>query len=167
MFSSQLSSEEISKREISVAESLVIKPPQSHTTVFLAGSIEMGVAEEWQDRLTAMLSPCVVLNPRRDDWNSNATQSKADEYFSTQVNWELSGIEKADLIAVYIDPKTMSPITLLELGIVSQLKPEHTVILCSEGFWRKGNVDIVCERYGIKQVATIEELAEELNGRIV
>jgi hypothetical protein len=56
------------------------------------------------------------------------------------------------------DPKTMSPISLLELGLHS--KSNKMVVMCPEGFWRKGNVDIVCEKYNIKQVKNIDELVE-------
>jgi hypothetical protein len=56
------------------------------------------------------------------------------------------------------DPKTMSPISLLELGL--QSKSNKMVVMCPEGFWRKGNVDIVCEKYNIKQVKNIDELVE-------
>lgn len=41
--------------------------------VFLAGSIEMGQAEQWQERVVHALSDAgdlVILNPRRDDWGS-------------------------------------------------------------------------------------------------
>ena len=59
---------------------MVIKPPNtihSHyddmISLFLAGSIEMGAAVNWQDRLTTDLtpSPVRILNPRRDDWDSS------------------------------------------------------------------------------------------------
>jgi Nucleoside 2-deoxyribosyltransferase like len=137
---------------------LVIKPPQSHTTIFLAGSIEMGTAIDWQKQLEEHLSEYVILNPRRDDWDSSWTQSIDNREFKSQVEWELSGIEKADVIAVYFDPATQSPVTLLELGIMSQRTPAKVIVYCPEGFWRKGNVDIICERYGIIQVDSFDEL---------
>ena len=36
--------------------------------IFLAGSIEMGLAEKWQDRVVKALADesCTILNPRRD-----------------------------------------------------------------------------------------------------
>jgi len=34
------------------------------------------------------------------------------------------------------------------------------IVCCPEDFWRKGNVDIVCERYGVDQVDTLDELIE-------
>ena len=50
----------------------------------------------------------------------------------------------------------MSPISLLEFGL--HARSGKMVVFCPEGFWRKGNVDIVCERYGIPQVEEMEEL---------
>lgn len=137
---------------------LVIKPPQSHTTIFLAGSIEMGTAHDWQTDLSEQLSEYIILNPRRDDWDSSWQQTFDNPDFKQQVDWELSGIEKADIVAVYFDPATKSPITLMELGIISQRKADKIVVFCPEGFWRKGNVDIVCDRYGIRQVGSFEAL---------
>lgn len=128
-------------------------------TVFLAGSIEMGTAENWQDRAAKLLakSNWTVLNPRRDDWDNSWKQSLEDERFVEQVQWELQHIEEAEWVIVYFDPNTKAPITLLELGICSQQKPDNTIVVCPEGFYRKGNVDVVCDRYGIKQMKTLEE----------
>lgn len=141
----------------------VIKPPRfipnNLASVFLAGSIEMGVAENWQMKAEALLSQTgfLVLNPRRDDWDSSWEQKIDNEKFFEQVNWELQGIEQAEWVIVYFDKETKSPITLLELGICSQLKPEKTIVICPEGFYRKGNVDIICDRYRIKQYKSLEE----------
>lgn len=34
------------------------------------------------------------------------------------------------------------------------------IVIFPEGFWKKGNVDIVCERYKVKQVEKLEEAIE-------
>jgi len=31
-------------------------------------------------------------------------------------------------------------------------------VVVEEDFWRKGNIDIVCERYAVEQFKTLEEL---------
>ena len=139
----------------------VIKPPhklQDGFSVFLAGSIEMGVAENWQQRVENGLSETdvIIFNPRRDGWDSSWVQSADNPQFREQVTWELDALDKATVIALYFDPTTKSPISLLELGIYSQ--SGKMIVCCPEGFWRKGNVDIVCNRYGIEQVPTVEEL---------
>lgn len=141
----------------------VIKPPSEilyfgKPSVFLAGSIEMGKAEDWQTRVTngLMSLDITIFNPRRDDWDSSWEQKVENEQFRGQVEWELGALEQSDLILMYFDPATKSPISLLELGLFAM--NSKMIVCCPEGFWRKGNVDIVCKRYGVSQVNTIEEL---------
>lgn len=129
-------------------------------SVFLAGSIEMGAAEKWQERMVRELADedIVFYNPRRDDWDSSWEQTIENAQFNEQVTWELEHLEKADVIALYFDPSTKSPISLLELGLHAQTG--SLIVCCPEGFWRKGNVDIVCNEYQIEQVNSIEKLIE-------
>ncbi len=125
--------------------------------LFLAGSISMGEAEDWQAKVTRKLEPwnITVLNPRRDDFDPNAEQSIDDDYFRGQVEWELAALEVADAILLYFVPDTKSPISLLELGLFA--RSGKLVVCCPKGFWRKGNVDIVCARYGVEVANTVEE----------
>lgn len=131
-------------------------------SVFLAGSIEMGMAEEWQKKVVEALrdEDVIVFNPRRDDWDSSWIQDIDNKPFRRQVEWELEAQEKASLILFYFSPNTKSPITLLELGLVARNRKQFVMVCCPEGFWRKGNVDIVCERYGISTVSDINKLGE-------
>jgi len=125
---------------------------ESGFKLFLAGSIEMGAAEQWQAKVISEFKDThgVILNPRRDDWDSSWEQSMDNQQFSEQVVWELKGLSLADGILMYFDPKTKSPITLLELGL--HAKNKNMIVCCPEGFWRKGNVDIVCMHYNIRRV---------------
>lgn len=131
-------------------------------SVFLAGSIEQNKAENWQDNLTSKLKEFEVtfFNPRREKWDDSWVQSIDNKQFKAQVEWELNALEKSNIIVMYFDPKTKSPISLLELGLFA--KSEKMIVCCPEGFWRKGNVDIVCERYKIIQVDSIDLLIEKL-----
>lgn len=133
----------------------------------MAGSIEMGVAERWQDRVAADLSgsDILLLNPRRDEWKSEWRQSIDHPEFRQQVEWELNAIDDAGTVIFYFAPDTKSPITLLELGMQATAHPEKMIVCCPEGFWRKGNVDIVCRRYRIHQVDTIEDMVEAVRLR--
>lgn len=132
--------------------------PEEGYKIFLAGSIEMGAAEDWQTKITKALKDkdVVILNPRRDDWDSSWKQEIENDQFREQVEWELKSQESADLIAMYFDPKTKSPISLLELGLFG--KDAKMIVCCPKGFWRKGNVDIVCKRYSIEEVETLDDL---------
>lgn len=135
-------------------------------SVFLAGSIEMGAAPNWQEVVEDALSlhDITILNPRRDDWDSSWTQSIDDPQFYEQVEWELRGQEEADVIAFYFAPSTKAPITLLELGLAA--RSGKAAVCCPEGYWRKGNVEMVCDRYRIPLVGTVTELVEEIINRI-
>lgn len=147
-----------------------VKPPHKDyyppniTSVFLAGSIEMGTAELWQDKVAEALKGenLIVYNPRRDDWDSSWVQSKDNKQFREQVTWELDRINIADIVFFYFDPNTKSPITLLELGATLGRQSSEIIVVCPEGFYRKGNVDIICERHGIDVKASLEEGLKEL-----
>ena len=132
---------------------VVFKAPHPVTAqgrrVFLAGSIEMGKAIDWQARLTASLAhlPITILNPRRDGWDPTWKQRKSNPQFWEQVKWELDQLDAADVIALYLQPGTISPITLLELGL--HATSGKLVVCCGDEFHRKGNVEMMCERYNI------------------
>ena len=144
---------------------VAMKPEQA--LLFLAGSIEMGKAQQWQEdlgtTLEQMFPHVVVANPRRQDWNSEWAQSLHNPFFVEQVDWELDHLEQADYVVFYFDLATQSPITLLELGKVLETKePGRVFVCCPQGFWRKGNVDIACQRKRVPVYETMEELTQAL-----
>lgn len=120
-------------------------------TVFLAGSIESDTAQHWQKELCVELGnipDLTILNPRRVQWDKSWANTMDNPVFKEQVDWELDGIELADTVIFYFDPNTISPITLLELGIMSQMirLEKKVIVCCPYGYFRKGNVDILVER---------------------
>jgi hypothetical protein len=144
---------------------MIFTPPQNISTrnrlkksVFLAGSIEMGTAEDWQKSLGEWLSEknYNVFNPRRTDWDSSWIQSYENPQFSQQVKWELNSLDKADWIVMYLDPSTKSPISLMELGLHAGSK--KLLVVCPDGFWRKGNVEVVCSIYDIPLFNSLDDL---------
>ena len=150
---------------------IIVKPPNPidtsgySYTVFLAGSIEMGTAEKWQEYAESYLRPLkgLILNPRRDDWDSSWTQDLDSPNFVEQVEWELKGLQECNTIMMNFDPATKSAITLLELGLYARYAGKLRVH-CPEGFWRKGNVDIVCREYGVMQFPSFDALLERIRG---
>jgi len=126
--------------------------------VFLAGSIEMGTAEPWQERLVNEFKDTDIrfLNPRRDDWDSSWVQEASNPQFAQQVNWELDALDYSDLIVFNFDPDTKSPITIMELGLYAN--SGKVIVCCPDGFWRKGNVEIVCQRHNVTLVNSFDEL---------
>lgn len=141
---------------------MIIKAPNNYVDaprpwVFIAGSIEMGAAVDWQTPTADILTrhSCTVLSPRRDDFDPTQEQSIENDYFREQVEWELGALERCDLALLYFVADTKSPISLLELGLFARSK--KLVVCCPEGFWRKGNVDITCRRYGVPIYESLDE----------
>jgi hypothetical protein len=143
-----------------------LKLPEHERSVFLAGSIELGQAENWQvvaERDLANHS-VVVLNPRRDEWDASWVQSISNPAFREQVEWELDAQDRADLIAMYFSPETKAPITLLELGLFAT--SGKVIVGCPPGYWRRGNVEVVCARYSIPLVGSLAELLALVRSRL-
>ena len=150
----------------------ILKPPAllelhaGERSVFLAGSIEMGQAGPWQVEVERALADqdIAILNPRRDAWDASWEQSIRNPMFRSQVEWELLAQEQATIIAMYFAPDTKAPITLLELGLFA--RSGKLIVACPDGFWRKGNVEVVCDRYGILMVASLAELIDQVRLRL-
>ncbi len=150
----------------------VIKPPArydltSKTSVFLAGTIDMGKAEDWQKKIEQALAAydIVILNPRRDDWDASWEQSVDNPEFVEQVTWELSAQEHATYVLFVFGStdeaakKAKAPITFLELGHFATQK--DCMVCCPDPFYRKGNVEIYCNRYGIPLYEDMDAMLED------
>ncbi|KAF2112493.1 hypothetical protein BDV96DRAFT_454669, partial [Lophiotrema nucula] len=135
---------------------------QNELSLFLAGSIEMGKAIAWQRDMCNRMQhlPITIANPRRGYWDPKAKPQPNDEGFRRQVQWELAALEKADVICFFFDVKTMSPVTMMELGLWA--KSKKIVVCCGDGFWRRGNVHITCERYEVPCVDDYSEMVYEV-----
>lgn len=133
--------------------------------IFLAGVIDMGKSFDWQEQAIKLINTernkqegndiVSIYNPRRKDWNSKWKQEISNPQFKQQVEWELNNLDLATHIIMNFLPDSKAPISLLELGLHSESK--KLLVVCPKGFYRKGNVDIVCERYNIPQFKTLKE----------
>ncbi|MDM1298818.1 hypothetical protein HXZ94_09930 [Empedobacter falsenii] len=154
------------------AQSLEIKSPNEllkndqRTKIFLGGTIDMGNSEDWQAKVSKELKneKVILLNPRRNDWNSAWKPVKEEPEFRKQVEWELNALENADYIIMFFGKDSKSPISLLEMGLYA--KSGKLLVICPDGFWRKGNVDITAEKYGVKQFDSIENVLDYLKNNL-
>jgi len=71
-------------------------------------------------------------------------------------------MEAAGLIVFYFAPTSQAPISLLELGLAA--RTGKALVCCPPGYWRKGNVDMVCRYYGMPMVETLAQLAQGIRG---
>jgi len=132
---------------------------QGKPTVFLAGTIDNGKADDWQERAAFLLDGkgkgYILYNPRQKDWNPGR-----EGEMDYQVGWELDHLEKADYILMNFLPGSSSPITLLELGLLA--RSGKILVVCPPGFYRYDNVRITCRRYGVPLFPTLEEAIDTL-----
>ena len=156
---------------------LIIKAPDDimereavSTTVFLAGSIGLGKAENWQDGACNALDDysddeLTVFNPRRDNFNAGLKQTAEEPELVEQIEWELEAMEESDYILMYFHPDTQAPITMMELGLHADSICK-VVAVCPDGFWRQGNVEIVCRKYDIPFFKDLDEGINQIRGYI-
>ena len=147
---------------------ILIRPPTAlplrlqSPSVFMAGSIDLGKSIDWQSELAESLAdlPGTLLNPRRTEWDATWRAEADFAPFREQVDWELSGMEAAERIAFYFALDSQAPVTLMELGLAA--RTGKAVVCCPLGYWRKGNVDVVCARYNIPTVPSLAALGQFL-----
>lgn len=145
---------------------LVIHPHENEpenlkdfTTVFLAGTIDMGNSVDWQMVAATLFrekkGKYILYNPRQAEWHP-----EREGEMDYQVNWELEHLEKAQHILMVFLAGSQSPITLLELGLHARDGKLHVV--CPEGYFRYDNVRITCQRYGVPLYKTVEEAVQRI-----
>lgn len=135
-------------------------------SVFLAGSIEMGKADDWQSKVQDKIKDknVVLLNPRRRDWDSTWTQESED--MRLQIKWEQDMMFHADIVLFNFLPETKSPVTMLELGQCLGSKwgsNQNIVVCCPKNFWRYANIKHTCARYGVNVHEYIDDAIQEVN----
>ncbi|CAE7025486.1 hypothetical protein P3342_005599 [Pyrenophora teres f. teres] len=150
---------------------VIHKPPHRTdveiVSVILYGGMSTDTKKNWRADLSASLSdlPIAILDPTCDAWDSTWIEDISFQPFKDQAKWEMDHAGVADVIVFHFGGKSDQPITLLELGLYA-----HTgkaVVCCQEDFSKKGNVQIVCERYGIAMCDTVEELRKKVRERLM
>lgn len=124
--------------------------PLQGPSVFLAGSIDMGLAELWQPRLTRRFleAGVHVFDPRRTDWDSSWPQDPTPGTpFHQQVTWELDHLETADAVYMRLCDTGPAIVSMLELGLLLGTR-KPLIIQADPGYMRRGNVIITAQRYG-------------------
>ena len=140
--------------------------------IFLAGTIDSGDSEDWQNKLVTELAlynwdpsseedsgfdyalgadedeDIIIFNPRRENWNKRATERDVEE----QIKWEQKHLDSADFIVMVLKDDSKSPISLLELGLYGP--SGKMLVCCTEKFYRFTNIRMTCEKYGIELLET-------------
>ena len=147
--------------------------PPTNKTIFLAGSTSNTDTDDWRTILTNSLSHfagLTILNPYRAGWDSTWREDESFAPFREQVEWELDMQGSADLVIVYFHPATQAVVSLLELGLAAGsaagagagVGGSGVLVVCPDGYWKKGNVSIVCRRFGIEMLGSVDELGDAI-----
>lgn len=128
-------------------------------TIFFAGSIG-GIKHDWRKELLDELDeikchPFICLNPHRPTWDDSWKQSADDPQFSAHVHWEQNNLERCDLAIFYFYPGTLAPVTMMEFGQYHH----KALVCCPDGFYRKGNIDINCQRNCVLTCPDLKQMA--------
>jgi len=110
--------------------------PTTKKSIFLAGSITG--ARNWQKEVVQAIKDfdVVVFNPRRDNFPIHDPSAALE-----QITWEHEMLRKADMIQMWFDGNTVSPICLFELGAwIMTSKP--MVIGMDPNYQRRQDVEI-------------------------
>ena len=127
---------------------------EGYTTVFLAGTIDMGNSVDWQTEAAELFRAkegnFLLFNPRQEEWHP-----EREGEMDYQVSWELEHLESADFILMNILSGSLSPISLLELGL--HARAGKLFVICTPGYARYDNVRITCARYDIPLYSSLED----------
>jgi hypothetical protein len=124
------------------------------TTIFLAGSIEMGKAARWHEDAARRIASAWdggdihFYNPRREE-------AFTPDMELDQIRWEQRRLLSCDYIFMVIDPHTKSPISLLEFG--EFIASGKMFVVCPESFYRYNNLVVTADVYGQKIFPTIDD----------
>lgn len=127
-------------------------------SVFLSGSV---AGDDWRAALMKKLEDkeIIFLDPRSDDYDS-LKKTEQDPKFREQVTWEQDGMENANVIVMYFNRNSVASISLLEFGLFA--RSGRMIVRCPQGYKHKGYVDVLCERFGVQQVSTLEEIVDAI-----
>ena len=141
-----------------------VRPQVTRLSVILYGAIQAEPA--WQTSLASSLSdlPIDILDPRRDDWDSSWVEDIEFPKFKEQVEWEMDYAKVADVIGFNFPAGAQTPVALLELGMYAG--SGKVIVCCPKGFYKRGNVQMVCLRYGIEMLETLDELNDKVRARL-
>lgn len=127
----------------------------SHTSIFLAGSINNGASFDWQATVIQRLSHLPdldIYNPRRSDWNPNLAEED-ERGLRAQIRWELAHIREADLVFFYFDEVGLSPVSMLELvfrlpAFIPRNKRENLIVTAHLDTPRRANLSLTLADFG-------------------
>ena len=131
---------------------------RSKFTVFLGGNMKSPWRKEVIDLLSEQDLDMVILDPTVNDWETKIGSEDADNpAFVAQTNWEHMGLIMADVEVFFYDDKSISPITLVEMGLYKSI---NSIVHLSDDYEKAAYIRYVSRRFGLPVVQSVKELAQ-------
>ena len=127
--------------------------------VFLAGGITS--CWDWQAELISRLEgiSAYLVNPRRDNWDMSDENAA-----EAQIAWEHAWLMRSDLVAFWFPDETLCPITLFELGTLSDRLATPICVATHPLYARRFDVvsQMALRKPRLRVGESLEELAVEI-----
>ncbi|QBZ65005.1 hypothetical protein PoMZ_06708 [Pyricularia oryzae] len=134
--------------------------------VYLAGSTPGSGSADWREALVGSLAhlPVTWVDPSRPEWDESWREDYDHEPFREHVKWELDMKRRADLVVVHLAASSRPSDGLLELGEMAGARRRCKVV-CENGYQKRGDVVMLCQRHEIAVFGSVGELARDLAER--
>lgn len=134
----------------------------------LAGASEADGGSRWQEMVATCISKMghiALCTPPRETGTSVASFENP-QFFQSR-SWELDALDLAEFVVFHLDSLSRSPEGLLELGYAAARFPQKVCVICPEGFWCKGLVDLFCYREDLMKYKSVDEMLDAINQMVV
>lgn len=132
----------------------------SRISLFLAGGISE--CPDWQTDVLKGIQhqpdTLIVANPRREIYSEKENAIK-------QIEWEHKALKISDTVSFWFPEETLCPITLYELGVISERVNTNLIVGVHPNYQRKLDVEtqLRLTRPEIKIVYSIQDLITHIN----
>lgn len=144
---------------IFTSENKLPNKEQGKDCIFLAGSMDLEKSVGWRKKVVNQLSKdekYCFLDPThiKHDFLS---ASKMEAH----VLWELNALELADRILLVFLKESLSPISLVELGLYVRTK--KMIVVCPKEFYKIDYITVLCKKYQTTLVHSLEQAIQVLS----
>lgn len=126
--------------------------PQNKECIFLAGSMAAKSEINWRQTVVDELQESYHFldptNPNHD--------TLEDLEMRKHIKWELDELKKADYIIMNFLPDSLSPISMVELGMY--IATNKLIVVCPKEFYKWRYIDTLCKEYNTPIFNQLEEV---------
>jgi hypothetical protein len=128
--------------------------PTSGIKIFLAGSIDQPEQNNWRDQAINHIEHSWFNSPENNSSITVYSPRRAEEWSfeleNEQAAWDTSMLAMVDYVVLHLTGETISPVSLLELGIFLTHPKLHLSI--DDSYTRKHVVELYYTYYGCNEV---------------